>query len=332
MASQVTLQAKTARIWVLVDDRAGNKSQVLGVARALGLPFDIKDITYTLSAALPNCVLRASFSMLTKSARETLKAPWPDILIAAGRRTAPVARHIKALSGGAAFLTQIMYPGSSGEDDFSLIAVPRHDAMAPADNRFEVIGAPSGVTGETLAEARTLWAGAFESLAKPHVALIVGGDTKRKTFTHKMARNLGAHAAALAKEAGGSLLITTSRRSTREAKAALLEATHDVSAHVFQWGDAGDNPYMGYLALADHLIVTGDSVSMCSEACATGKPVYIFAPPKMIARKHRKLHQSLYEQGCAKPLEDVKTLTNWSHKPLNPAAEIAAEMRRRLGL
>jgi len=328
----MALQADKARVWLLIDDRAGNKSQVLGVARALGLPFQIKTIDYTAAAALPNYMLMASFSMLTQSSRVNLMAPWPDIVIAAGRRTAPVARRIKSLSGGKAFLTQIMYPGSSGEDDFSLIAVPRHDALPPAENRFEVIGAPHAVTRETLEEARIQWRGKFDHLPKPHVALIVGGDTKRKKFTPAMASELGERAAALVKGAGGSLLITTSRRSTPDATAALLAAIGDVPAHVFQWGDEGDNPYMAYLAQADHVIVTGDSVSMSCEACATGKPVYIFAPKKMIAHKHAKLHQDLYAKGYAKPLEDADTLTDWTHAPLNAADDIAQEMRRRLGL
>jgi mitochondrial fission protein ELM1 len=38
----------------------------------------------------------------------------------------------------------------------------------------------------------------------------------------------------------------------------------------------GDNPYAGILALSDRLIVTSDSVSMVSEALATGHPVETF--------------------------------------------------------
>jgi mitochondrial fission protein ELM1 len=331
-AEWMIMQADQARVWLLIDDRAGNKSQVLGVARALGLKFEIKDIRYTIAAELPNYMLMASFSMLTQSSRVNLMAPWPDIVIAAGRRTAPVARRIKEQAKGKTFLAQIMYPGSSGEDDFSLIAIPKHDEVPPADNRFEMIGAPHCVTTEALAEARILWKGKFDTLPKPHVALIVGGDTKRKKFTPEMARELGERAAALAKGAGGSLLITTSRRSTPEATGALLDAIGDTPAHVFKWGDGGDNPYMAYLAYADHVIVTGDSVSMCSEACATGRPVYIFAPKKMTAHKHAKLHQDLYALGYAKPLEDAEALTEWSHEPLNAANAIAVEIKRRLGM
>ncbi|MDH5771747.1 MAG: mitochondrial fission ELM1 family protein, partial [Rhodospirillaceae bacterium] len=111
-------------VWLLIDDRAGNRSQVLGVGRALGYQFQIKEIEYTAAAALPNYMLMASFSAVTQKSRVNLMAPWPDIVIAAGRRTAPVARKIKALNGGRTALIQIMYPGASGEEDFDLICVP----------------------------------------------------------------------------------------------------------------------------------------------------------------------------------------------------------------
>ena len=40
--------------------------------------------------------------------------------------------------------------------------------------------------------------------------------------------------------------------------------------------NAAANPYFGILATADRLVVTGDSIAMLSEACATGRPVQIF--------------------------------------------------------
>ena len=325
-------------VWVLVDDRAGNKSQALGVAKALGLSlglslglaFEVKNIAYNKAASLPNVVLGASFKTLTTSSREALRSPWPDLVIAAGRRTAPVAGHIKKRSGGKTKLVHIMYPGKRGEDDFALIAVPEHDQLAPAENRFEMTGAPHGVTPEVLDEARTQWAGKFDHLPKPHVALIVGGDTKRKSFTPNMAKDLGEQAANLANEAGGSLLITTSRRSSPKATKALLDAVGDIPKTVFKWGDAGDNPYFGYLARADHIIVTGDSVSMCSEACATPKPVYIFAPKALIGDKHARLHDGLYAKGYARPLQALKTLDDWTHARLNAAVDVADAIKKHL--
>ena len=165
-----------------------------------------------------------------------------------------------------------------------------------------------------------------------HLALIVGGSTKRKTFTEEMARELGVAANTLAKNAGGSLMVTTSRRSGDVADA-LIEQI-DVAHDVFKWGDDGENPYLGYLALADGVIVTGDSISMCSEAAATPGPVWIYAPKKLTAHKHAQFHKHLYATDSARPL-DVSggaTFEDWNHPSLNAANDIAAEIRRRLGL
>ena len=41
------------------------------------------------------------------------------------------------------------------------------------------------------------------------------------------------------------------------------------------WDESGENPYLGILALADRLIVTGESISMISEALVTGRPVHV---------------------------------------------------------
>jgi len=91
---------------------------------------------------------------------------------------------------------------------------------------------------------------------------------------------------------------------------------------VFRWGESGTNPYRGFLALADAIVVTGDSVSMCSEACASGKAVFIAAPEAITAPKHQRLHRELYDAGLARPFNG--TYAAWTHPPLNAAGEIAA--------
>lgn len=315
----------TPLIWALLDDRAGNRSQVLGVAESLGQRFHVQELTYTAAAALPNFFVGASFAGLTGTSRINLVAPWPDLVIAAGRRTAPIARKIKKESGERTILVQIMYPGDAGADEFDLIATPKHDSIRPRPNLIEVTGAPHRVTPEKLAKAAHQWQGRFDDLPHPWIALIVGGSSKRRTFTADMACELGRTVSDMAIRAGGSLLITTSRR-TGEAEDPLLDeikAPH----FVFRWGDAGDNPYFAFLALADAVVVTGDSASMASEACATRGPVYIYAPKALTPLKLAKLHADLFDRGYARPLAD--RLESWSHPPLNTATDIAQEIRRR---
>lgn len=327
MSSVPLLQA--LRIWVLADDRPGNVGQCLGVAEALALPFETKHLAYTAAAALPNFFLGATFAGLTADSRVNLTPPWPDLVIAAGRRTTPVARHIKALNSGRTFIVQIMHPGAGGTDDLDLIANGRHLKVAAAPNLLPTLGWPHRVRPERLAEAADTWQPRFAHLPKPWIALIVGGGTKRRDFTPTLAAELGRACNTLAHDAGGSLLITTSRR-TGEAQAEALLAEIAVPRYLFRWGDTGDNPYFGYLALADLVVVTGDSSSMCCEACGAGRGVYIYAPPGFVARKHADLHAELYRQGAAKPF--AARYAAWTHSPVNCAVDIAAEIKRRLGL
>ena len=102
----------THLIWVLADDRAGNINQAIGVAEALGKPFKRVDIGYTKLARLPNLIRGASLIGVDEASRSRLIAPWPDLVIAAGRRTAPIARWIKKQSRGHTRICQIMRPDS----------------------------------------------------------------------------------------------------------------------------------------------------------------------------------------------------------------------------
>lgn len=325
MPQDTPLDLPDLSIWALLDDRAGNVSQALGVVESLGLPFLRQDLAYTAAGALPNFVMGPTFGHLTQSSRVNLMPPWPDLVIAAGRRTAPVARNIKLKNNKRTKLVQIMHPGEGGVDEFDLIAVPRHDGIT-GPNIVPVTGAPHRVTPARLAQEAKAWAGRFDLLPRPWVAVVAGGDTKRRTFTDAMARDLAAQARRMA--GNGSVLLTTSRRTGERAQT-LIDAVGQ-PAHVFRWGDdPADNPYFAYLALADAIIVTGESASMCSEACASAAPVYIFAPKRLVPQKFTRLHADLYKRGYARPLEDAPEtgFDTWDHPPLNAADEVADAIR-----
>ena len=319
---------KPPLIWVLLDDRAGNRSQCLGVADILGLPFETHNIVYTPLSALPNMIKGASFIGITQESRKSLVSPWPDLVITAGRRTASVARAIKQKSFGKTRLVQIMYPGDSGLSEFDLVAVPGHDkTRTESSNILSITGAPHGVTAEKLSESSEKWRDKFQDLPSPKIALFVGGTTRRREFSVDMGKELGKRVNKMALDCGGSLLITTSRRSGAAGQSLITEIT--APNFTYQWGDEGDNPYFGYLAMADAIVVSGDSVSMCSEACATKAPVYIYAPEGFVTDKHARLHQQLYDAGFARPLEE--TVESWSHPSLNAATEIVQAIRERFG-
>jgi len=312
-------------IWVLLDDRAGNVNQCLGVAEALGLPFIRKDITYNAFAKLPNFVLGTSLCGVSVESRRALNAPWPDLVIAAGRRTAPIARYIKKKNQGKTKLVQIMHPGSVGAADFDLICVPAHDSHGHLQkNEMTMFGAPHRVTSDKLVQAASDWADRFRELSGPRIGLIVGGATKNRAFSAEMARDLGRAVNHMAQQKGASVLVSTSRR-TGEAADPLLDEIK-VASFKYKWGDEGDNPYFGILACSDLLIVTGDSVSMCSECCGTGKPVYIYAPPGMISDKHMRMVKALIDNQYAMLFGDENSLAQT--QTLNAATDIAAHIKQ----
>jgi mitochondrial fission protein ELM1 len=121
--------------------------------------------------------------------------------------------------------------------------------------------------------------------------VLLGGSTKRHPFTVEQGRALAERLKALRAE--GGVAITPSRRTPEEVKAVLREAFAGDEG-VFLWDEAGDNPYRGILALSDRLVVTGDSVSMVSEAVATGLPVAVFELGG--GKRHRRFIANLLEK------------------------------------
>jgi len=315
--------AEAAKVWVLCDTVTGHRRQAVAVAEALGRPYAAKHLRYGLLARLPNSLLGASFSGLRDTEKTAIIPPWPEIVIAAGRKTAPVARAIRKASGNKARLVQIMDPGA-GYEEFSLIAIPEHDSISPELARDErilrTIGAPHRITAEILQNARGAWSAELEPLGPTRIAVFVGGGTRRRAFTEPMAHELASYLKKIKQQRQASLMITTSPRSGKAGEV-LMQELGDAVDHAYDFAAGGHNPYDAYIAWANHIIVTGDSVSMCSEVCAGGVPVEIYAPDGLITAKHARFHKLLYDAKLAVPMGDP--LPDQSGPALNVAADIA---------
>ena len=139
------------------------------------------------------------------------------------------------------------------------------------------------------ARAAAEWEGSFAALPRPLFAVLVGGSAVPFVFDMPAAKRLAEQASALARAEGGSLLVSTSRRTPPDVARSLTDSL-TVPAYVHRWTESGGpNPYLAYLALADAFIVTGDSASMLTEACSTGKRVWIAdLPERRSFRSHAK--------------------------------------------
>ncbi len=310
-----------SRVWMLADNRPGNVNQALGLAEALGEPFAVKTVGYSQMARLPNWMLPAKLSGITAASRDRLTTPWPDLVIGAGRRTAPIGRWVKR-QNPALCLVQLMWPGSA--DDFDLIAVPEHDRVPDHPVVMRTVGSPHRLRPALLQAAAAELAPRLSGLPRPYVVCLVGGRNKHVAFTPGDAASLIEGARTLAEERGGSLLVTTSRRTDQASFEAVMQTlSGPYLAH--RWRAEGDNPYLGMLGNADAVVVSADSASMCMEASALGKPVFLHRPAAGVPKKFKLLHERLADHGCLRPLGfpwfDV------DEPPENPATAIAKAIR-----
>ena len=311
-------------IWILADDRAGNVNQLLGIVEALEEPYERKDIRYNGWIRLPNFLRGATFIGITAESKKALTAPYPDVVLSAGRRSFPVALAIKKLSGGKTKIVQLMNPGKLEEKKADLLILPQHDNYSGnAKNVMQVLGTPHRVTPQKLAAEKAHWAPILEKYPTPRISVLIGGATKDKSFTLENAAEL---VKTIKNLNPASLLVTTSRRTPTDIVAYLKKELPEPK-FFYQFGDKAENPYFGLLSMADILVVTGDSMSMCSECAGAGVPVVIFAPSEMVGEKHARFHQTLYQGGYAVPAGEKPVQPKGR---LNPAYEIAEKIKKEL--
>jgi hypothetical protein len=288
-------------VWVLEDDRPGNTTQSLGLAEALGWPFERKRLAPSWRALAHNRWLGASIAGIDVARSAPLEPPWPDLVIAAGRRCAPVAQWIREASGGRAKLVQLGRKGGDHADLFDLTVTPRYCRLTPHPRRLETAAPLHRASAERIAEARERFA-RFAALPAPRIGLLVGGTSGQYRFGPADARRIGEQAMALARRAGGCVLATSSRRLGTRATQALREALEGAPL-VHVWRPDGDaNPYLGILAWADALVVSADSESMLAEASSLGKPLFLARLPERASFRALSLPREwVWRRGCARP-------------------------------
>jgi len=320
----------TKIIWVLLDDRMGSVGQARGVITALDknkLEIVEKKLEYNKLAGLPNCIRGRSLLGLTLKSRLEFGGKMPDAVLSTSRRTVPVARYIKKISGEKTKLFQLMHPGSCGLNEFSAVFVPEHDRGKKGGGNIEyVVGCPHRINKDSLAAAHEKWQQKFADMPRPLTAVIVGGAIKKKQFSLENAINFGKMLVDFHKKTGGSFLLTTSRRTGESAQNAILEQIKGIPSYNYLWGNKEENPYMGFLSEADNIVVTGDSVSMSSEAAGTGKKVYVFLGQKWLTPKHLRFTKSLFEQNLAFEFTGEANNEKNEGKMFNPAGFIAEKI------
>lgn len=265
------------RVWLLNGPRPGDNNQVLGLGETLGWPFELKTVGFHPLPRVPKMIssqLRSlALAGVDRRRSSALQAPWPDLVISAGRELEPVARWIKKQSGNRARLVHMGRPWSRLDAFDLIISTPQY--FLPERENILLNELPlHRVTDRRLEEARALWEPRFAHLPRPYTVVLLGGNSGSFVLSCAKARRLGKLVNALTRGSGGSLLVTSSARTPADAYHDFLDGVGG-PRHAHHWG-AQENPYFGYLALADRIVITGESVSMLAEANVTGKPLLVY--------------------------------------------------------
>jgi mitochondrial fission protein ELM1 len=310
--------------WIVTDGKAGMENQCLGLAEALGLAPIVRRVKLRPPWRQLSPFLRHGLAYAHSSEGDPIAPPWPDLLIATGRASIPASlyarRASRANGGRGTFTVQLQNPVID-TSRFDLVVVPRHDGLT-APNVMTTRGALHRVSANMLKREGEKFAPMLTHLPHPRVAVLIGGSNSVYQLTPYEMTPLAQQLANLPKTIGGSLMVTPSRRTGEANLNILQEALKGVPAYV--WNGQGENPYYGMLALADYIIVTCDSVNMVSEACTTGKPVYVIDLPGG-SNKFRRFHQSLRDDGLVRPF--MGKLEPYNYQPLNDVQLVANRIR-----
>lgn len=259
-----TTETSAPGVWLLLGARLGDNNQLLALGEGLGLPFEIKSLSFN-----PLHHLRwrwLGLRILSPQSRRAIRPPWPQLVVSIAFSSVAVARHIRGESKGRTRLVHIGNPRSQ-IDDLDLVILTPQYIRGEAPNILTIpfpIGNPGRMASPAHDEDEWL-----RGFPRPRRLVAVGGWTRNWTIDHSQLDRAIEHLKRLNQIEGGSIIAITSPRTTsktrRRLQARLTGPTEAVVDHFPRFGVLLD--------ACDECYVTADSVSMLSEAILMGKPV-----------------------------------------------------------
>ncbi len=329
-ATHVTEASPASTCWCISKGMAGMNSQTSGLAKAVGFEnsFEFRHATLKFpwnGTPVPLVPRRAKVLRHP----DVLDGPPPRLVVSCGRHGVLPALTLKKQLVDRVFTVHVQDPKTSTRG-FDMVVVPKHDGVR-GDNVYLTTGALHYVTPQRLAEAaQSPLRMELKPDDRPLVTVLLGGRNGYYAFSRRDVERLVVKLKRLVSQHGVRLAILKSNRTS--AHAARRFETEFRSQH-FVWSGANGNPYFAALALADYLVVTGDSVSMISEATVNGKPVFVEYLREVSlrpARRFRRFHQMFEEAGFTRPFEGE--LAEWTYEPPNDTPRIAQLIRERMGI
>jgi len=276
-------------LWLVIGDKAGDNAQLLVIAEALGLPYEVRRMVPRKEYIYGKPPFKPSLYHLDMEKSDPLVPPWPDLVLTIGRRPAMAAQWIRKQSGGK---TRVVLLGRPRKmlSEFALVILTGQFLMPKRDNILSLDLPLMRVDSAKIDKAVKNWQPSFQAMKQPVTALLIGGPTRPYCMDEAVISTLLQQ---LKKQVvDGSLFISTSRR-TPEAVVDYLRQHKPPNSTLYCWRpEDNNNPYFALLGLADNFVVTGDSLSMMVEIARLGKPLAIYPLPEQGGPFARSLRQA----------------------------------------
>ena len=263
---------KIKTCWIISDGTQGMENQSKALAKGLGIevkiikinPPKILRIFPIIGAILPKSI----FNFI-----HYLKEPWPNFIISTGKRMAGISILIKRLLKNKIITIHIQNPKLPSYL-FDLLIVPEHDNIS-GPNIIKTKGSLSFIDKKNIDDSFGKQSTKKKKTLSPLIFVLIGGDNKRYNFTNTDYYNLASKIAIATKKISGTLIISTSRRTSSKAILILKKVLSVNNCKFYFWPGLNLNPYPGMLKISDYILVTSDSVNMVSETATLNKPVFV---------------------------------------------------------
>lgn len=214
---------------------------------------------------------------LTRDSYETLMKTYADFVISCGSSLA--AANVFMTKENNAKNIVIMKPGMVGLGKFSLAIIPRHDKPPSRSNIVVTTLAPSIIDRDSLREQGARLKQQVNIDRKVVIGALIGGDNPEFKMTKEAAGKTILGLLEFCKMHDADLLVTTSRRTPKDVEALFKEKLGNsklCKLLVIANEKNVEGAVAGILSLCNIVAVSGESVSMVSEAIHSGKKVVVF--------------------------------------------------------
>lgn len=283
-------------VWIISEGSPGHLSQSEGLVAALGQQVKLEvHVILTrqrfggfIRTLVRRWMGRAGSPLSDRFLKSMLGCEppgmMPNLIVTSGGKAVFAARSLAVKHGAPlVFLGERKpYPASW----FHTVFTPSPFETDATDVPLEMI--PTSITPEKVNFASATWE---ERPNGSLWAMIIGGTSASHPYTDADWKLLALKMNTLAQANDIRWLVSTSRRTGAGAEAILREHLDPQSiARAVWWGEKPEKLMAAFLGSATWVCVTRDSVTMVTEAVASGRPVLVTAPAGIAIKPTSFLH------------------------------------------